>query len=262
MGSGLSREFFQGDNTLRPNRPPLSGDEGLQALFRAEQIDQYQKQVSESAINRKARADYTYMPAVHSVKRTVPNKDDSQPWPSGQVVWMDPTAEGGLPHTRAPNYICIPYTYDEKQLANTLLHERVHVSQRLHPKAWEKLLAATWDMRPWVGNLPDSIRTRRRINPDLTPAPLFIWKNEYVVLGVFKDESKPVLAEIDLVWWMPKNQTLLKEAPPGWKEFFGTIPAGEHPYEISAYLVAAAPKGNKAYDALKSRLGDLPTGEV
>ena len=156
----------------------------------------------------------------------------------------------------------MPYTFDESALANTLLHERVHVSQRLHPKAWEKILAAAWQMTPWVGNLPDNIRTRRRINPDLTPGPLFIWKNEYVVVGIFKSETKPVLAEIDLVWWMPKNKTLLKEAPPGWKDFFGNIPAGEHPYEISAYLVAAAPKGNKAYEALKSRFGDLPTREV
>lgn len=262
MGLWMSREFFSGDQVLRPDRPPLSGDEGLQALFRAEQIDQYLKLVSESAVNRKARSDFTYMPAVHSVKRTIPDKDNSQPWPSGQVVWMDPTAEGGLPHTRAPNYICIPYTYDEKQLANTLLHERVHVSQRLHRKAWEKILADAWQMTPWVGTLPDSLRTRRRINPDLTPAPLFIWKNQYVVVGVFKSESVPVLEEIDLVWWMPNNQTVLKEPPPGWTDFFGTIPAGEHPYEISAYLVAAAPNGNKAYNALKSRFGDIPTSEV
>jgi hypothetical protein len=261
MGLWISREFFSGD-VLRPDRPPLSGDEALQALFRAEKLDQYLTQVNESAVNRKARLDYTYMPAVHSVDREVPRKNDADPWPGGQVLWMDPSADNGFPHTRAPNYICISYAISDKDLESIIVHERVHVSQRLHPNAWREILRATWDMVPWVGELPDSIRVRRRINPDLCPAPLFIWKGEYVVVGIFKSEAQPKLNEIDLVWWAPKTKVVHRQPPPGWADFFGTNPSGEHPYEIAAYLVEQNPKGNKAYDALKSRFGDLPRSEV
>jgi hypothetical protein len=45
-------------------------------------------------------------------------------------------------------------------------------------------------------------------------------------------------------------------------DFFGSIPAGEHPYEIIAYLVAANPKQNKAYNATKSRLTKIPRQSV
>lgn len=261
MGIWISREFFT-STPLRPDRPPISGNEGLQALFRAEKIDQYLQQVSQSAVNRKARIDYTYMPTVHSIDREIPSKDVSQPWPSGQVIWMSPSADGGLPHTRPPNYICISSSFPQEKLANTLLHERVHVSQRLHPKVWETIVADVWDMKPWSGKLPDSIRTRLRINPDLSMAPMFIWKNNYVSLGVFKNESIPKLSEIDVVWWMPSTQTLLQSPPPGWTEFFGTNEAGEHPYEIAAYLIAGNPSGNKAYELLKSRFGSIPKIEV
>jgi hypothetical protein len=45
-------------------------------------------------------------------------------------------------------------------------------------------------------------------------------------------------------------------------DYFGIIPAGEHPFEIVAYLVAANPSQNKAYHDIKPRLQSLPTSEV
>lgn len=250
-------------DVLRPQRPPLSGQAGLQALQQAERADQYLTLISQSSINRLARAATNYLPFPHSLKRGIPPADPMEPWPNGQVIWMQPSADDGLPHTRAPNYICIPVTMrDPKILASTLLHERVHVSQRLHPEAWRAILAEAWNMTPWSGLLPADIQSRRRLNPDLLSVPLFAWKGEWIPLGLFKSASQPKLAEIDTVWWNDKTRTLHREPPPGWSAFFGSANGQEHPFEMAAYMVQANLSNNPAYNALKPRLRKLPTSEV
>jgi hypothetical protein len=257
MGLTPSKENFSSSQ-----RPPISGQAALQALQRAERIDQYRSRVNKSAINRSARVGQNYMPILHSIKRSVPNADPSSPWPNGQVIWMDPSADAGLPHTRPPYYICMPSTFPGWNLKQTLLHERVHLSQRAHPKEWDKIFKEAWEMKPWCSTLPDTVQLRRRMNPDLMLTSLYIWKDRYVVLALYKSESRPSLNEIDLVWWDAINRTLFREPPPGWKEFFGTSSSGEHPYELSAYLIESPPDDSKAYDAIKSRLASLPRGDM
>ncbi len=248
-------------DVLRPQRPPISGQAGLQALQQAERADQYLTLVSQSSANRLARASTNYLPFPHSLKRAIPPANPLEPWPNGQVIWMQPSADDGLPHTRAPNYICLPVTLKGPELESTLRHERVHVSQRLHPEAWHRLLEV-WDMKPWTGTLPVDIQVRRRLNPDLLGVPLFIWKQEWVPLGLFKSLSQPKLAEIDTIWWHPSTRTVHREAPPGWLEFFGTANGQEHPFEMAAYLIQTNPSQSVAYSALKPRLRELPTSEV
>jgi hypothetical protein len=250
------------ENPLRPQRPPIAGQSGLQALFRAEQIDNYRKLVEESSINRLARLGQDYLPSRSSIGRTVPDADPAEPWPSGQVVWMDPTADAGLPHTRAPNLICISRDFPEADFKTTILHERIHVSQRIHPNAWKDIFSDVWSFKPWVGQFPADIEARRRINPDLLGAPFFIWKDTWVPVAIFKSTSRPKLNEVDIVWWNAKQRVIHRDPPPGWLDFFGNIPAGEHPYELSAYLIAANPRQNKAYDAIKPRLKSLPTTDT
>lgn len=264
MGIGSSRidPFVSVQNPLRPERPPIAGQSGLEALERAESLDGYRKQVAASSINRLARAGQDYLPSPFSAKRTVPPTNPMEPWPSGQVIWMDPTADKGLPHTRPPYYICISRTFPEQDLTNTILHERVHLSQRANKAAWDKMLAEVWEFKPWTGSIPSELESRRRLNPDLLWAPLYRWKERWVPLALFQSTTQPDLQKIDLVWWDTQTRTLHREAPPGWTEFFGNNPAGEHPFEISAYLVAANPSQNKAYQALKPRLAKLPTKEI
>lgn len=175
-------------DVLRPQRPPISGQAGLQALQQAERADQYLTLIGQSSINRLARAATNYLPFPHSLKRAIPPADPMEPWPNGQVIWMQSSADDGLPHTRAPNYICIPVTMkDPKLLVSTLLHERVHVSQRLHPEAWRKVLAEAWNMTPWSGVLPADIQNRRRLNPDLLSVPLLLGRGN----GSHLDSSNP-----------------------------------------------------------------------
>jgi hypothetical protein len=261
MGLTLAK-YVENFNPLRPERPPLSGQSGLQLLFRAEQLDSYRRLVAESALNRMARAGENYLPAVHSVNKAIPPADPAEPWPNGQVVWMDPTSDSGLPHTRAPNLICISQDFPVADLANTLLHERVHVSQRLNQKAWEKIMGEVWDMKPWFGEIPGEIQMRRRINPDLLGVPLYIWKNQWVPLALFKSSNQPKLTDTDIVWWNATQRVLHREPPPGWRDFFGRMTADEHPFEIAAYLIAASPQQNPAYKALRPRFKDIPTSEV
>lgn len=259
MGLTISRiiEPYQ-VNPLRPQRPPISGNEGLQALQRAERIDGYLDRIDDSPINTLARLGQVYLSSAHSVSRIVPDADPAEPWPSGQVIWMDPSADAGLPHTRPPYYICISRDFPEADLKNTLLHERVHISQRIHPQIWNSIVEEAWNFKPWKGNLPADLESRRRINPDIFWTPMAIWKQRWVPFAIYRSSSKPKLNEIDVVWWDDSARVLLRVPPPGWLEFFGNIPAGEHPYEIAAYLVAANPKQNTAYKALQPRLKTIP----
>lgn len=247
---------------LRPPRPPISGQSGLQALYLAERIDNYRELCNESPINMAARVGQNYLPSPQSIDKEIPSIDITQPWPFGQVVWMDPTADGGLPHTRPPNLICMPRDFSDKDIPSTILHERVHISQRLHGKVWETIIKETWDFTPWYGSLPADIESRRRINPDLIYLPDFIWKHEWVPMALFKSKTQPILTDVEIVWWNDQTRTLHRHPPPGWIDFFGHIPAGEHPYEIVAYLVAANPKQNKAYQIIKPRLEKIPRNEV
>jgi hypothetical protein len=258
MGNSLSG--FQ-DSPLQPNKPPICCSSGAAALFRAEHIDNYRMIVEQSPINARARAGHDYLPSLVSVSKEIPRIDPNEPWPGGQVVWMDPTADAGLPHTRAPDLICISRDFPSADLQSTILHERVHVSQRLHPTAWKDIFEP-WSFKIWNGSLPSEIESKRRINPDLLGVPLYIWKDTWVPLALFKSSNQPRLTEIDLVWWDAKSRTLLRQPPPSWTAFFGSIPAGEHPYEIIAYLVAANPKENSAYNTIKSRLMQLPKNSV
>jgi hypothetical protein len=175
---------------------------------------------------------------------------------------MDRTADAGLPHTRPPFLICLPENIPEKDLASTVLHERVHVSQRLHLSFWKKVFENDWNFKPWTGNLPADLESRRRLNPDLIWQPLYIWKNSWIPFSLFRSSAQPRLTEADTVWWNAETRTLHREPPPGWVEFFGNIPAGEHPLELAAYLVVEKPQQNKAWLALRSRLGMLPRTEV
>lgn len=246
---------------LRPQRPPISGNEGLQALYRAESIDNYISQVNQSVSNRIARAGMLYLASPHSVQRSVPSANPKDPWPNGQVIWMDPSADGGLPHTRPPFYICISRDFPEDKFEKTLLHERIHVSQKLHSREWISIIEKAWSMNPWVGELPRTIQDQRRINPDLLMAPLFAWKNEWVPLAIFKSTSKPKLSEVDLIWWNTKTKTLFRTPPPGWTDFFGSNPLAEHPFEIAAYLIADKATSIPAYRVLLPYLSNLPTKE-
>ena len=235
MGQFLSHDFFRDIQPLNPAPPPISGKEALSALRTAEFMDHYRQKVEESSVNTSARQNQEYMPVLYSVSRSI---ESNRTWPNGQVLWMDSSADGGLPHTRPPLYICLPINIPDSALSQTLRHERIHLSQRKYPEKWQTLFKIAWNMTPWYGNIPGRYQHLHRINPDLVNVPLYAWKHEWVVFSVFTSSNPRTLSETKLVWWHIPSSTLHQEAPPGWVEFFGSNSNGEHPYEISAYLLA------------------------
>lgn len=235
--------------------PPLTGNDALGALHRAETIDDYRNQVAMSSPNRIARNNLKYVPSIHIVNRDI---EDTEGWPSGQVIWMDPDSDRGLPHTRPPRYICLSKSIPQETLKSTLLHERVHLSQRFYPKEWVEIMKA-WSMEPWNGMIHSDILLRKRLNPDLLLSPTFCWKGEWVPLGIFKSLNMPDLSDIDIVWWHIPSRTLRRQAPDGWEDYFGKVDSGhEHPYELSAYLIEHN-KDCKALNDLKPRLKEIQT---
>jgi len=258
MGLYLSKEYFS--DPLKPQHPPISGSSGLQALYHAEVLDSYRLYVETSTPNRIARGTSKYVSSIYPVFKEIKHSDL---WPHGQVVWMDPESDLGLPHTRPPNLICLPSIISESSLTSIVLHEQVHLSQRIYPSQWSKVLESAWSMTPWKGELPSDIELRRRINPDLILGPLFQWKNDWIPVAVFKSLTSPVLNDVDIVWWQNSTRSVHRQPPPGWVEFFGSVDSGhEHPYELAAYMIEKDNSSSEAYKQLKTNLKELPSHEL
>lgn len=213
----------------------------MQYLIEAEKKDHYLKLVNNSDINIKARIGCLYNLSKSSrVKPKVKGLN---------IIWMNSSADSGLPHTRYPNIICLPDNISNKYLYDIILHESVHVSQRLYPKKWNEIFKL-WNMKPFYGTIPTELNNIIRINPDTVQEPFYIWKDKWVVMGIFKSIINPDMRNIKTIWWNYINGKILYTTPKKWLDFFGNI-SGEHPYEISAYYIASTKKyNNKAYKIL------------
>lgn len=145
----------------------------------------------------------------------------------------------GLPHTRAPNTIWLPYDWSvSPNYKETLIHELIHIHQRKNPDFWKDLYGRKWDMVPFDGRLPAEIEARRRFNPDTVQAPLYIWRDEWIPVAVFLRPDAPHLREIRLLF-VHKTGGWQAVPPAEWTGFFGTADASicEHPHEMAAYML-------------------------
>jgi hypothetical protein len=235
------------------NYPPISGNNAMDALRNSEKLDGYRSKVASSSSNRIARKTIAYIPSIHTISKEI---EPSEVWPNGQVIWMDPISDMGLPHTRPPRYICLPSNLSTTDLKDILVHERIHLSQRQNAKEWLELMKS-WSMEPWEGTIHSDILMRKRLNPDLLLSPTFSWKKEWVPLALFKSLNTPNLPDVDVTWWHIPSRTLHREAPPGWEDYFGKVDSGhEHPYELAAYLIERN-INCKAHNDLKLRLKEI-----
>lgn len=266
MGLFFSREHFETESK-KVERPPLCCGGGAQALNWAERLDGYLAAVEESSLNKKARIGTSYQAVEFSQEgRTVPV--DSQ-WPNGQIIWMNQTADAGLPHTRPPYYICLPTSIDltSEEGKTTLQHERIHVSQRLYEAEWKKIYAEAWNFVPILPpELPEKVTRRIRINPDTCLAPLYAYKGSagtWIPYALFNSSFQPKLQDTTIHWWHVESANLYSVPPPGWSDFFGrTLPqsAHEHPNELAAYILTST-QTSPARTALEKHIGDLPQNE-
>jgi hypothetical protein len=158
------------------------------------------------------------------------------------IISLMPSADGGMPHTRPSSIICFP---NPKQMlsTSTLIHELWHVHQRLYKEKWAQTFESMgWSK--WDGTLPRALDDHRRFNPDTIDCPLWIFRNRFVPVPVFKDVMRPEMGEVFMWFYDAKNGTRITSIPLELETEYPSMPASayEHPREIAAYLLADSDK--------------------
>jgi len=208
----------------------------MSAIEKAENSDKYLEICRNSPINARARArcSYTLWNDQSLAKTAKSFLDDIE---GVEVAIMNPSAEGGMPHTRAPALICLPAYFPESKLKETLDHELIHISQRRQPSLWAKRA----EMDGWLAvadsTIPDEWRNRCRLNPDTVAARFFAWQGRHVPLPLFVREDKPDLRDIVVRWYDIKEGIVKSAIPSSFTRKYGALDnnALEHPYELWAY---------------------------
>jgi hypothetical protein len=203
----------------------------MDALAAAEQIDQYRTKCKESPLNFLARKGQTYSPWMDQTL-------SSYQQPGEEIIVMNPTAEGGLPHTRPPNIIAIPAYHPPHMLEETLRHERVHLHQRKFPRTWEARAVQDGWVKIDESRIPTKLLERTRLNPDTVWAGYWAWEGTWVPLCLFLREDRPNMKETTLRWYNIKDETSSVAIPSSFTKKYGALneSAMEHPFELWAYI--------------------------
>jgi hypothetical protein len=207
-------------------------------LEQADRLDNYQTACQRDALNARARRQCDYVPwhdqsDGYAIQKTVGS--------SVHVIIMNPSADAGMPHTRAPNVICFPAYFSKERLPETLHHEMIHIYQRQNPEAWkERLVMEGWSpVSEWdaVQKIPREHLQRVRLNPDTIACRFQAWEGRYVPLCLFEREDKPNLRETTVRWFDLENGKLRHDPPNTLIRRYGQISksAQEHPFELWAY---------------------------
>lgn len=207
------------------------------SLASAEQLDQFQEMCKKDPVNAAARVrcSYTLWNDQSLAVQAKAFLYDLGVQNSVDVVVLNPSAEGGMPHTRAGPLICIPAYHTA--LKETLRHEMVHIQQRMEPAFWKMKL----ELDGWKSMSEDAIpevwRRRCRLNPDTCAARWFAWQRRYVPLPLFVREDKPDLRDVVVRWYDTKEEIVQSTPPSSFSKRYGELGTSsmEHPYELYAY---------------------------
>ena len=228
------------------NQHTITVQEATSLLQKADQLDGYRRACEADWMNRTARRGQTYRPwhdqSFASELETYPCVSKG----GARCIIMDSTADGGMPHTRAPNLICIPAYYsDNKEKLDTLLHhEMTHIDQRNNTAKWMTQLEQQGWMAVEEHEIPVQHRRRCRFNPDTLYARWMAWEGRYVPLPIFLREDAPVLRDVTIRWWDIREQRLLHDPPTSFVRRYGSSvsqAAQEHPFELFAYDAERTP---------------------
>jgi hypothetical protein len=236
----------------------------MDPLDAAEQLDHYRAACAASAANRQARAGQTYALDSIGTARTNFLRDAAGKFPltaSAEFAILNSSADGGLPHTRPPNLICLPASgipnSSTPEFSETLLHEGVHIHQRLHPTLWIKAVQRAGWREATAAQIPPEIVARVRINPDTMAAPYWSWDN-HIPLPLFpKGVPEPSLSSATTQWLDVRTGVLHPAAPPSFREKGNREngSAAEHPFELYAYRFSR--QGLKSHEEIVRALGAL-----
>lgn len=146
--------------------------------------------------------------------------------------------ENGFPHT-LQDVIVLPESFfsthdTRKQQLTTLVHEKVHVFQRIYPQEVKAFL----DMHGFRGpvppaSLPDSLLQMRRNNPDIAG---YYKKNNMIPLQVYNNTSPRSLQDSRVVLYDTSTREI-KNSDATYT-FPSYISQTEHPYEVMAVAVS------------------------
>lgn len=259
----------------------------------AEDQDGYIEAVQQSRANAVARQEMTYatnklsprdaealQERINSFLPSLPPKfqeDHIRPL----IISLMPTADGGMPHTRSPNLVCLPFTSVPLSL-ETFVHELWHIHQRQHWSKWNQFYQEKWLFKPFdQRDLPEQIQEVLRLNPDTCfphrgnksgslggylqasdtlKQPLWIWNGEWVPMCVFLNPMSPSFKDTATWFYNVKSRIHYKNTPRAFATFFSeSLPsyAYEHPNEISAYMLGnKSPPSCQAYNVLIHHLGE------
>jgi hypothetical protein len=172
------------------------------------------------------------------------------------IIQLMPTADGGMPHTRPGNIICYPDII-QFYSKTTLIHELWHIHQRNYKDLWSKTFE-TLGWTVWNGQLPEHLENTRRYNPDTIDSPFWVFNNEWLPIPIFKNISKPHIAEVDIWFYNIKHNYHIKRVPESILLQYPNLPstAYEHPREITAYMLSE-PDKYKDYDGFKQLIQSI-----
>ena len=248
MGQSPSRESFRpfiletaaGETYVEERKPRahapftitrLTAAEGRIALANANTVDGFEDALFLDTVNAKAREGLGYSPMDGPfLPRTIDGLHASI-----RVVWMNHSAEAGMPHTRAPDIVCIPMDYPAQRLNETLKHESIHVDQRQRPETWLKWCVSIGWTLIREEEIPERWVRRCRLNPDTMAYRFFAYNNRYVPMPMYEREDKPRMRDVHIYWWDRKTGHLLKDTPSDLKLYLQGVLNPEHPFEIAAY---------------------------
>lgn len=229
----------------------------LDILQRAEILDGYRATCAKSPLNRIARQNQVYDLTSISSSKTAALTEAIEfvaLCQGCEFALLDSTADAGMPHTRAPNVICLPASFcneiNETSL-ETLAHEGIHIHQRRNGALWDSSLFRAGWTRVKAPVAPE-ITARLRVNPD-TMGSLWAWRDWHVPLPLFFTSS-PRLGDVRLQWLDLRMGTLFPQPPPSFPSQLSTS-AAEHPYELYAYQFSE--QGIRSQEALEEALRSI-----
>jgi hypothetical protein len=237
-----------------------------QRLADAEAADFYMARCNESKSNLTARRGHIYaaynydadyrLKLHHSLEASTIPSILLRDLGHTEIAVLYPSADGGMPHTRPQNIICIPYSHTPPS-HTTIMHELWHIHQRRYPAKWESALNAALGYRPWpAATLPDELERQRRYNPDTITTPFWIWRDTWVPVPVFQNITAQTLTNTRTWFYNVKTGRISHEIPPEMllRELPASAATYEHPYETAAYILSEPATRNSA---LASRLIEL-----
>ena len=229
-------------------------DDAHRILQQAEQRDFYIEECRDSRTNSAARKSCSYFPNHVSVndgqQYTLILQNSIPQLPPRlrsdlamiHIIPLMYSADGGMPHTRPYNMICVP-NLKQLESISTLKHELWHVHQRNFQTQW----VAIFNKLGWAeyrGNIPASFENNRRLNPDTVDCPFWIYQNTWIPVPIFTDISNPVLSQVEIWFYHATEHYHTKKIPTSLANEFPNLPqsAYEHPRELTAYLLAEPDK--------------------